>query len=32
VLAPFRRLVIPHEGVPPDMHYQQWFEAGGHTP
>jgi hypothetical protein len=31
VLAPFRRLVILHEGMLPDIHYQQWLEAGGHT-
>jgi hypothetical protein len=31
VLARFRRLVIPHENVLPDIHYQQCLDAGGHT-
>src|ERR1700730_1314715 len=29
VLAPFRRLVVTHEGVLPHIHHEQWHEAGG---
>jgi hypothetical protein len=32
VLAPFRRLVIPHEGVLPDIHYQQWRSRRAQPP